>query len=477
MLPAQFPIVRHRARAYGRGAVLAKWGRELRTVARFPVQFRTTLDAAPFSIISFFMLFYAVAPFLGTAASSIKYLFTALQMSCFALLVVARQRVNLSPLFPVAALLLAVAGGISLTYSIALAPGTTSYASALIPLIVAAIPLVIPSNASWADGAAVTEYLFRIFGVASLFHVLWQAADYSLGLTEKDPAQYSRFVVASTMLVDFMILAGLFRRGRLLALSIAVIGLSLALRPSSTLGFSAIFATAVVALYRLRYRRIFRLACIIIAGATIVGNLAILENEDVASAVYSIEPLLKEDAFESISNNEFRLGIISAVRDEMAEQSLLVGKFFTGDVNVSVRKYLGRWMDEDQAPIHSDFILMVQQGGLIGYGLFATLLIGMARLCAKAARLAHAAGDSRSETLFDAVQAMNVVFMLYISANPTMQSLECALPYLMLVPVTIFLARAQPGSRPSAARWPRASDVALRAPRARVLAGGTWPSD
>jgi hypothetical protein len=88
---------------------------------------------------------------------------------------------------------------------------------------------------------------------------------------------------------------------------------------------------------------------------------------------------------------------------------------------------------------------MIQQGGLIGYGLFAGLLLGMAHMCARAARLAHAASDGTSETLFDALQAMNVMFMLMISGNPTLAILACTLPSLMLVPLAIFLARAQPG--------------------------------
>jgi hypothetical protein len=82
---------------------------------------------------------------------------------------------------------------------------------------------------------------------------------------------------------------------------------------------------------------------------------------------------------------------------------------------------------------------------LIGYRLFARLFVGMALLCAKAARLAHAARDGSSETLFDALQAMNVVFMLSISGNPMMGDFQHALPYLILLPLAIYLARAQPG--------------------------------
>jgi hypothetical protein len=96
-------------------------------------------------------------------------------------------------------------------------------------------------------------------------------------------------------------------------------------------------------------------------------------------------------------------------------------------------------------PIHSDFIIMIVEGGLIGYGLFSSLFIGMALLCGKAARLAHAPRDDTSKTVFDALQAMNLVFMLYISGNPVLINVQQATPYLILVPLAIFLARAQPG--------------------------------
>ena len=143
--------------------------------------------------------------------------------------------------------------------------------------------------------------------------------------------------------------------------------------------------------------------------------------------------------------------MLSAARDEMAQHSLLVGKAFTGAVTVDPLLYMPElpgqvrsgW--DTSVAIHSDFVIMIMQGGLIGYGLFASLFVGMALLCAKAARLAHAARDGSSETLFDALQAMNVVFMLCISGNPMMQDVQDTAPYLMLMPLAIFLARMQPG--------------------------------
>jgi hypothetical protein len=172
-------------------------------------------------------------------------------------------------------------------------------------------------------------------------------------------------------------------------------------------------------------------------------NLAVFMSQDIAQALYSIEPLMKEDMLNAGSNNAFRLGIIHAARDELGERSIWVGKFFSGNVTVDARKYFPD-PEVEHAPIHSDYIAMIQQGGLIGYGLFGSLLIGIVLLCAKAARLAQIAEDAKCETLFDALLAINLAFMLSITANGLLQNQQASFPSLMLVALTIFLARAQP---------------------------------
>ncbi len=462
MPPAQLLIAQHRAGYRSLDPIVSRWTRKVRTFVCFPVTFRSSLDRVPFMITSIVVLFYVIAPGnhddnpYGAALQLLKYMFAMFFLSWFALLVLTRQRVNASPLFPLAALALSAAGVFSFSYSIAVEPGTTTAASGLIPLILTALPLVIPTQATRADGAAVTEYLFRIIGIAALFHVLWFVVDYALGLNEAAPGSYSGIAPAFAP-VCFMILCGLFRRKALFVLSVALIGLSLALRPSSTTGFIALFAIAAIVLYRPHYRPLFRVACVSVAGMIILGNLAVFISEDVAEGLYSIEPLMKEDALASKSNNGFRLSIIHAVRDEMVERSILVGKFFIGNVTVDARKYYSD-PDMELAPIHSDYITMIHQGGLIGYGLLTSLFVGVALFWAKAARLAHAAGDAASETLFDAVQAINITFMLCIVGNPMFGDLRF-LYYLMLIPLTIFLARAQPGfagrRHRGATRYPR----------------------
>ncbi len=474
MPSAQVLIAQRRAGYRSLEPVRSRWTRKLRTFVCFPVTFRSTVDAVPFMITSILVLFFAIAPgnndsnpnLYGAAFNLLKYMFASLMMAWFALLAIVRQRINPSPLFPLAALALSLAGVASFIYSIAVEPGRTTYASALIPLSLAASPLVIPTRGTQVDGTTTTEYLFKIIGIAAIFHVLWWLVDYASGMTDTDPGSYSGVGQAYSP-VCFMILCGLFRRKMLLGLSVGLIGLSLFLRPSSTTGFIAVFAAAVIVLYRLDYRRLLRIACVSIVGMIIVGSLLVFLSADVAEVLYSIEPLMKEDALKAKSNNNFRLGIFSAVRDDMADKSILVGKFFSGNIDVDPRQYYPDW-GVDYVTIHSEYIIMIQQGGLIGYGVFGSLLIGMALLCAKAARLAHAAGNARSEILFDAIQAMSIIYLLCIIGNPTLNRLENTLWYLMLMPLSIFIARAQPGfagqRRRRAARYPRPSDVAVPTP-------------
>jgi hypothetical protein len=448
MSPAQLLIAQDRVGFRSQEPVLSRWIRELRALVSFPVTFRSSLDRVPFMIISILILFYAMAPGnhddngYGAALQLMKYMFAIFFLSWFALLALTRQRINTSPLFPLAALALSVAGVFSFTYSIAVEPGTTTYSSALIPLILLALPLVIRTLATQADGATVAKYLFRIIGISAIFHVLWYLVDYASGISEADPGSYTGIAPAFAP-VCLMILSGLFRRKILLAISVGLIGLSLVLRPSSTTGFIAIFATAVIVLYRLNYWRLVQVGYVFIVGMIILGNLAAFISEDVAERLYSIDPLMKEDLLDATSNSKFRLAITRAVRDEIAERSILVGKFFSGDVNVNFSKYYS-W-GSPVAPIHSEYVVMIQQGGLIGYGLLTSLFMGLALFWAKGARVAHAAGDVPSETLFSAAQAINITYMLVVTGSPLLGDLKNSLPYLTLILLTVFLARAQPG--------------------------------
>lgn len=419
------------------------------TISRFPVAFRSWLDGASFKLAAFFVVLYVITPqFAEPVSNYLKYLFAALLMLCFAGLA-ATRRMNRAPGFLFAPLILAAIGCVSLAYSMFIA--TTTYSSALIPLIIVAMPLLVSNRAALTDSAHIARYLMVLCSVAAVAHVLWQGV--ATVLRWEDDGVYYGFLMArghtgTIMIVNLMIVSGLFRRRKLFALSILLAGVSLVLRPTSTLVFVALFAVGLVVLDRLRFRNLLRIACAGLALAVVAENLAILESGRFADAVYSIEPLVKQQALDAQDNNEFRLGVLAAARDEMQQHSLLVGKAFIGDVAVPSLVRLPWVPEAPMLTIHSDYVIMIVQGGLVGYALFVAFFIGTVWLCGRGAKLAHRARDRGSEVVFDALQAMNAVFMLYIAANPMMQQPQYALPYLIMVPLTVFLARQQPGFAP-----------------------------
>src|SRR6266446_8912120 len=113
-----FSIAQRRVKSRGREPVLAGWIRQLHAAVCFPVTFRSEFDSVPFMIISILVLFYAIAPgnndpnpnLYGAAFNLVKYMFAMVLVSWFAMLAIARQRINPSPLFPLAALVLSAAG-------------------------------------------------------------------------------------------------------------------------------------------------------------------------------------------------------------------------------------------------------------------------------------------------------------------------------------------------------------------------------
>jgi hypothetical protein len=153
----------------------------MRAIVGFPVVFRRGADAAPFKLTAFFILLYVVAPtFADPVDTYLKYLLSFQLVLCFALLAGTR-RINFSPPFLLAPALLTVFGCASFAYSIFLKPGTTTWSSALIPLIVTAIPLLIADNAARTDSARMARYLIVLYSVAALGMVFWQAVQASLG--------------------------------------------------------------------------------------------------------------------------------------------------------------------------------------------------------------------------------------------------------------------------------------------------------
>jgi hypothetical protein len=166
-------------------------------------------------------------------------------------------------------------------------------------------------------------------------------------------------------IVFFMLLSGLFRRNLLLVLAVALIGLSELLRPTSTLAFVTMFATAVIVSHRLRFRRLMGLACVLTRWDHC--------GESGRSLRVRMWPRLStRSSCPSRRRSARRVTTTSgsaslAPQGTVTQHSLLVGKAFTGEITVDPFQYLpwltnyGRKTDT-RHDIYSDFIIMMVQG-------------------------------------------------------------------------------------------------------------------
>jgi hypothetical protein len=408
------------------------WRRLLRGLA-MPAAARGLSTRALIRAISAFLVFYAAVATLGPVGNYAKYLFTAIVIASAALLAVEHRILNVAARFPLAQFALFALGVFSFTRSVLVPNNVTTYSSALIPLLVIAAPMLIPRADIRLDAGAALLYLERILGLAAFCHVLWQVA--GALYPDVSPSHERTFI-----LVFFFVLAGLRRKAFAFSAALALILASLALRPSSTLAFASTLAILGILAFRMRRLRLLRGICHLTIVFLIVGNLAMFGSAEVAEAIFSVEPYMKEDVLDSQSNNAFRLGVLEALRDTMASNSILIGKGFLGGVDVSTEKYL-TWNEDSQEPIHSDFLIVLDQGGLIGYALFSSLFVGLALLCGRAAARASATGMAAEALLFHAVLVFDAVFALYISFNPIMQKVEMTLFFLAPAFIATILGR------------------------------------
>ena len=352
-------------------------------------------------------------------------------------LVFSRHVLNWSNGFLSAPLLLSLISCVALIHARSMSPMVTTYSSALIPFIICALPMMISTTDFWLDCRTISKFLLFVFCLTSFSHLAWQFSSL-MGVTVY-PSLEQTFTFCFAML-----LAGFARRYVLLTLVTVGAIASLALRPTSTLFIGIALAMAAIVAYRMGSRRLLRFSMISSIILMLLANLGILASADFARLVYSSEPYVKQSVLNSRTDNEFRLGVIDALRSETEDSSIIFGKYFTGNVNPIVTDVLPWWFNESQsndAPIHSDFLIMLSQGGLVGYLLFAVLLLGFARLCTKGARLSARVGDAALERFFDAALVMEVIFCFYIMFNPILQKPYIGAFFLVMVPICVFLMR------------------------------------
>ena len=176
------------------------------------------------------------------------YSYASILFAIAFLLLFSRHILNLWNGFLAAPLLLALIGCVTLAHARSLSPPVTTYSSALIPLMICALPMMMSSTDLWLDCRSVLRYLLFVFCLASFCHLAWQLGH--LAGIEAYPSLEQTFTFCFAMLLSGV-------TGRKLILAVVTLGTiaSLALRPTSTLFVGAALSWGVIIAYRFGMRQ------------------------------------------------------------------------------------------------------------------------------------------------------------------------------------------------------------------------------
>jgi O-Antigen ligase len=219
-------------------------------------------------------------------------------------------------------------------------------------------------------------------------------------------------------------LAILTRRTVLLILFLLITAIGLLLRPSST--EVLVLAVCIPLAYGLRARALWFTRCAAY-GVLVVALLSPIALyfffDHLSFAIEAAESTLKSNVLGGTSTTYFRLAVIKEAFRQVEESSFLFGKGLDGDVTVFLGRELPFWVNQKTlgfATIHSDFLIMFTQAGILGLLVFGVLFASVLHFRLDRLRIVRPGARAVYDLLALSVIA-TIALIIFISANPLLQ--------------------------------------------------------
>jgi hypothetical protein len=319
-----------------------------------------------------------------------------------------------------------------------------SYSSALFPMLLVGLVVFIPEDQSRLDIEATTKF-FEIFSTAFVFmHVVSQVVFLFWEFVPED--WFSMTIHENTFFAIFALcLSALQRRWRLFCFLGSLVVISLIIRPSSTFIAGLAIGLSIAFGFLLQQRTLTMAIGYTLLGVLMLFPIIFIAMPDFTNLIYGIEPMVKEGLLGSTSNNSFRMVVLELAREAILASHWATGQGFTGTTNVDVASVIDGWETgsavgvdlaaASYAPVHSDFMIMLWQGGILGYSLFALSLLGAVRQIGRSLAVAEEVQHGAATTLLRSLYILIVVFCTFISFNPILQ--KYSFSYLFWFPLLV----------------------------------------
>lgn len=395
----------------------------------------------------------------------IKYAFSALILVTVAFCPVRYGVLNLRPLFPLAFLFMSIAAVTG--YIAAMGDGVPSYLTALFPLMIVGVAAFIPADKSRIDADRALRVIVHsgiLFAVVQVScQILWVVFPVTNDLLRGEVPN-SGVVHVKTIVFVLATAAAVLSRRRKAATLLALLSLAtLALRPSSTFVAAFALSIGIAFLLKSRFRKVGLALGFALIAALLLFPLAFLADPATAGPFFDIEPYIKVQLMENISNNDFRLAVLEVARSDILSHSLLFGQHFSGSEAVYIADVRPDF--DDYVAIHSDLFIIIKYSGLLGYSVFSAGMLGAAGVAARG--LARAAAASGESAIFGAMFCAVVTLLIYISYNPMLEIWSVTFYVWFLLLFGALAARTLPRARSSRGAGRSPSALPSEAPRRR----------
>jgi hypothetical protein len=315
-------------------------------------------------------------------------------------------------------LLFMVWSTIAYVTQIAMGAVPNSYVTAFAPTLLFSLVLVMPRGRNLYDERTLLGTLTNWFFVLSAMYLgELLVRQYLLG-HDLGNIETLENHVKSVAFVAGAVFAIFSKRPMTFALIVAMAAASLIIRPSSTVLIALAVCCAIalaIVFGRRRFALVLSLATLAVLAA---APFAIRYVPEVRDLLLQVESLLKEGILEGNSNTAVRLAIQDAAFARFESGSWLFGDFFGSAVNVYVGDTLPWWFqnsEEGLATIHSDYVIILLESGIVGYALFNTALFLLVL------GTHDRGGSPQRSVLSQCIAPLAVGLAIYSSYNPFLQ--------------------------------------------------------
>lgn len=250
--------------------------------------------------------------------------------------------------------------------------------------------------------------------------------------------------VKSIVCVIGLSLCVLTRSGRSMTAFLVIIAASLVVRPSSTLLLVSAICVPLAFALRGGFRRTYVAAswgALVLAAAT--PWLFYWFFDWIADSATYIERSLKEGLLEGHSNTDFRLEIFKLALRSL-DSSLLFGQGLSGNPNVNLGAEWPWWNEivpDGMALIHSDWLVVVSQAGVVGAALFFLMFASILKLRLRALAAIPTGESSEAASLLSLSVIGCVAFFLYSSFNPVLPLYHIAHSFWFVLLISEIVAK------------------------------------